>query len=217
MSLMLNSTSSTLAPVMISSDGKFFCCTSISTEPVVEAALAQLLAHALARALRLFFDLRRILIGRRERPRQEQVEQTLLRVLLRLRADVSGVLLADHADRDLDEIANHRLDVAADVAHLGELRRLDLEERRLRELGEPPRNLGLADAGRTDHEDVLRRDFLGQLRRQLLPPHAVAERDGHRALGLVLADDVFVELGDDLARGQRVDAGVRSFWKLNHC
>ena len=113
--------------------------------------------------------------------------------------------------RDLGEVADHRLDVAPDVADLGELRRLDLDERRLREPRQPPRDLGLADAGRADHEDVLRRDLLGHLRRQLLPPHAVAQRDGDGALGLALADDVLVELGDDLARRQRpaiVDAVV---------
>ena len=40
---------------------------------------------------------------------------------------------------------------------------------------------------------------------QLLPAQAVAQRDRDRALGLGLADDVLVELGDDLARRQRVD------------
>ena len=32
---------------------------------------------------------------------------------------------------------------------------------------------------------------------------AIAQRDGHGALGGVLADDVLVELLDDLARGER--------------
>ena len=32
-------------------------------------------------------------------------------------------------------------------------------------LRQPPRDLGLADAGRPDHQDVLRRDLLGQVRR----------------------------------------------------
>ena len=108
-------------------------------------------------------------------------------------------------DRELDEVADHRLDVAADVADLGELRRFDLDERRVRQLREPARDLGLADAGRADHQDVLRRDLLGQLGRQLLAAHAIAQRDRHRALGLRLADDVLVELGDDLARRQRIN------------
>jgi hypothetical protein len=43
---------------------------------------------------------------------------------------------------------------------------------------------------------------------QLLAAPAVAQRDGDRALGVVLADDEAVELGDDLARGR---SGHRHF------
>ena len=123
---------------------------------------------------------------------------------MRLLLHLFGLLGADHVDRELDEIAHHRLDVAADVADLGELRRLDLDEGRLRQARQPARDLGLADAGRADHQDVLRRHLFGHLGRQLLPAHAVAQRDRHRALRLGLADDVLVELGDDLARRQRL-------------
>ena len=63
----------------------------------------------------------------------------------------------------LDEITHDLFDVAADVADLGELGRLDLEERGLGQAGEPPRNLGLADAGRADHQDVLRQHLIAQL------------------------------------------------------
>ena len=45
---------------------------------------------------------------------------------------------------------------------------------------------------------------------QLLPAHAVAQRDRHGALGGRLADDVLVELGDDLPRRQRRRS--RSAW-----
>ena len=48
------------------------------------------------------------------------------------------------AMRDLDEVAHDLLDVAADIADLGELGRLDLEERRLGELRQAARDLGLA-------------------------------------------------------------------------
>jgi hypothetical protein len=48
-------------------------------------------------------------------------------------------------DRDLDQIAHDLLDVAADIADLGEFGRLDLEERRAGELGQPARDLGLAE------------------------------------------------------------------------
>ena len=49
------------------------------------------------------------------------------------------------------------------------------------------------------------------LGRELLPAHAVAQRDGDRALGVLLADDVLVELDDDLARRQRVDCRCERF------
>ena len=102
-------------------------------------------------------------------------------------------------DRDLDQVAHDLLHVAADVADLGELGRLDLDERRLGEAREAARDLSLADAGGADHQDVLGQHLLAQIVRQLLAPPAVAERDGDGALGVVLADDEAVELGDDLA------------------
>ena len=105
-------------------------------------------------------------------------------------------------DGDVDQVADDRVDVAADVADLGELGRLDLDERRVGEPRQPARDLGLADAGRADHQDVLRRDLLAQRLGDLLAAPAVAQRDRDRALGRVLADDVLVELGDDLLRGQ---------------
>ena len=43
--------------------------------------------------------------------------------------------------------------------------------------------------------------------RQPLAADAVAQRDGHRALGLGLADHVLVELGDNLARRERAGRG----------
>src|SRR5207244_12935706 len=61
----------------------------------------------------------------------------------------------------------------------------------------------LPDAGRADHNDVLRRDLVPQLRWQVLSPPAVAQRDRHRALCSLLADDVAVQFGDDLRRGER--------------
>jgi hypothetical protein len=66
----------------------------------------------------------------------------------------------DQAIADLDEIADDLLDVAPDIADLGELGRLDLQERRAGELGEAARDLGLAAAGRADHQDVLRHHLL---------------------------------------------------------
>ena len=132
----------------------------------------------------------------------QRIEHALLGGLLRARLHVLALALARLRDRDLDQVAHDLLDVAADIADLGELGRLDLEERRAGELGEPARNLGLADAGRADHQDVLGQHLLAQLVVELQPPPAVAQRDRDRALGVGLADDEAVELGDDFAGGE---------------
>ena len=115
-------------------------------------------------------------------------------------------------DRFLDQVAGDLLDVAADIADLGELGRLDLDERRVGELGQPPADLGLAAAGRADHQDVLGRHLLAQLLGQPLAAPAVAQRDRDRALGVVLADDMLVEGGDHRLGGETVVHRSRRSW-----
>ena len=82
------------------------------------------------------------------------------------------------------QIAHDLLDVAADIADFGEFGRFDLDERRLRQLRQPARDFGLADAGRADHQDIFRQHFLAQFVGELLPAPAVAQRDGDGALGV---------------------------------
>ena len=101
------------------------------------------------------------------------------------------------------KIAHDLVHVAADITDFGELGGFDLDERRAGELGQAPRDLRLADAGRADHQDVLGQDLLAHVPFELLPPPAIAQRNGDGALGVALADDVAVELGDDLAGGKR--------------
>ena len=156
---------------------------------VVQLVVAQLLAEAVA--------------GRRRGGRADQrVEHALLGIQMRLGLDIGALLFAHQADADLDEIADDLLDVAADIADLGELRRLDLDEGGAGELGETAGDFRLADAGRADHQDVLRHDFVAQVGFELLAAPAVAQRDRDGALGVVLADDVAVEFGNDLAGGK---------------
>ena len=130
---------------------------------------------------------------------QQGVEDALLGGVLGAVAHLLHFLLAQHLQRGVGQIADDRLDVAADVADLGELGRLDLDERRVGQLGQAAGDLGLADAGRADHQDVLRRHLGAQLGGQLHAPPAVAQGDGDGALGVILADDVAVEFVDDLA------------------
>ena len=136
----------------------------------------------------------------------------LLGGLLGAHLDVLALAFAGQRDADLDQVAHDLLDVAADIADLGELGRLDLDERRAGEPRQPARNFGLADAGRADHQDVLRQHLLAQLVVELQPPPAVAQRDRDRALGVALADDEAVELGDDFA-GREVGHALRTIRK----
>jgi hypothetical protein len=164
---------------------------------VVERAFAQALAHHLAGGVVARARLRRAHLGARaaaparrgcaprRRPRRGHACAHLALALL--------------LDGHVDQVADDGVDVLADVAHLGELGRLDLDEGRVGQPRQAARDLGLAHAGGADHQDVLRRDLAAQLLVDLLAAPAVAQRDGHRALGF-LADDVAVEFGDDLLR-----------------
>ena len=121
---------------------------------------------------------------------------------MRLCADLLALAGAHERDAGLDKVAHDLIDVAADIADLGELGGLDLEERRVSKLGEPSGDLGLADAGRADHEDILRQNLFAHLLVELLPAPAVAQRDGHGAFCVRLAYDEAVQLRDDFPRGE---------------
>ena len=154
--------------------------------PVVQRALAQHLAELLAGF--------RGGIGA-----DQSVEHPVLGPQLGLGFHFLPQPVLGHGDRDLDQIADDLLDVAADIPDFGELGRFDLQKRRLGELGEPARDLGLADTGRADHQDVLGQHLFPQGFRQLEPTPAVAERNRDGALGIVLADNETVQFRNDLA------------------
>jgi hypothetical protein len=106
---------------------------------------------------------------------------------------------ADHVDRALHQVAHHRLHVATDVPDLGELGGLDLDEWCAGEASEATRDLGLTNARGADEDDVVGRDLLAHLLARLLAAPAIAERYGHGLLSVGLANDVSIQLGDDLA------------------
>ncbi len=131
--------------------------------------------------------------------RNEQVEQPLLDSLAGLLDDLAPLGVLDQDDRGLDQVADQAFDVAADIADLGVLGGLGLDERRADQDRQPAGDLGLADAGRPDQHDVLGRDLLAQLVGKLPAPPSVPQRDRDGPLGVGLADDVAVELGHGLA------------------
>lgn len=116
---------------------------------------------------------------------------------MRLGLHILAALFTHQRDGNLDQIADDLLHVAADIADFGELGRFHLDERCTSEPGETAGNLRLADAGRSDHQYVLRHDLFAHLAFELLAAPAIAQRNGDGALGVVLADNEAVEFRDD--------------------
>ena len=100
-------------------------------------------------------------------------------------------------DADFDEVADDLFDVAADIADLGEFRRFDLEER-----GAEPGSRREISVLPTPVGPIIGM-FFGSTSRAVVSScwrrQRLRKGDGDRALGVGLADDVAVELGDDLA------------------
>ena len=100
----------------------------------------------------------------------------------------------------LQQAQDEILDVLADVAGLGEGGGVADGEGDVEQLGQAARDGGLAAAGGAEEEDVrfLEVDLLG-LAAVAQALVVVVDGDGDGALGAVLADDVLVEVGLDLA------------------
>ena len=128
-------------------------------------------------------------------------DHALLRGGMCARLNVFAHLFAGLENSGINKIADDLLDIAAHIADLRKLRRLDLYEGCAGQLGEAAGNLGFADTCRADHQDILRINLIAQIIRQLLAPPARAQRHGDCALGIGLTNDEAVQLGDDFTGG----------------
>ena len=72
------------------------------------------------------------------RGRQEYVEYAFLCSIFGAMPYFAHGFLARNLDGDIHEIANDRINFAADIANFGEFGRFHLDERRLGQLGQPP-------------------------------------------------------------------------------
>ncbi len=131
---------------------------------------------------------------------QQDIQYAVTRCIFGTRTDPGNRLLTQHVYSKIDQVADDGFDVLADVTHLGELGGLDLDKGRVGQLGQAPGDLGLADAGGADHQDVLGCDFIAQIFTDLHPAPAVTHGDGNGALGVRLADDMLVQFLDDFTR-----------------
>ncbi len=104
-----------------------------------------------------------------------------------------------------DEVAHEVVHIAADIAGFAEFGCVGLHERHADEVGGGADEVGLADSGGTEQEDIL---FLIERRLLALEREAhmlevVAERDGEDLLRLALADDEAVEVAGDVGGFER--------------
>ena len=178
-------------------------------EPVIEFAEPQELAELLPRLVRVGRGRRRHAAGNCGGGRQQRIEEPFFGAVLGMGANCLLLLSGGHGHRQLAKVTNDRLHVPAHGAHLGELRGFDLDERSLRQTSEASGDLGLTHPRRSDHDDVLGCDLVAQFFGHLLAPPAVAQGNCHRALRIALADDVTVELRDDLS-GREAMEGSRT-------
>ncbi len=140
------------------------------------------------------------------------LQQAFLGIELGLVRYVFQFFLTHHLNRDLHQVANHGLNVPPDVSDFSELRSFNFEEGRVSKLGQTAGDFSLPHARGPDHDDVLGNHFFGKIRRELLPPHAVAQGNRHGALGILLPHDVLVQFGDDLTRGEFVESNLFFFY-----
>mmetsp|Transcript_71531 Transcript_71531/g.141837 ORF Transcript_71531/g.141837 Transcript_71531/m.141837 type:complete len:217 (+) Transcript_71531:1099-1749(+) len=156
-------------------------------QPIVEVTHAQQLAEGFAVVLD---------VG----GAHQRVEELLLNLLLHLLLDFLHGARLGHGKPRVGQVPNNLVDVLSDEPHLRELGRLHLDKRCAGHLSQAARDLSLADASRSDHQDVLRHDVFPQRFSHVLPAPPIAHSDCDRALCLRLADDVPVELLDDFPR-----------------
>lgn len=78
-------------------------------------------------------------------------------------------------------------------------------------------DLGLAAAGRANHQNVLGNDFLTQTLGKLRAPPAVPQRNGDGAFRVILADDVAVEFSDGLGGGEMIDGHGYAAFSSSEC
>ncbi len=148
----------------------------------------------------------------------QQVQQPLFDTLFRLAPNLFGHLAAHLAYGCLHQVPDHALHVPAHIANFCVFARLHLHKGRAGQPGQTAGDFCFADAGGADHQNVVRQDLLADLVLAVAPPPAVAQGDGHRPFGIFLADDVAVQLFDDLPGGQVqgvfLHSAITCIWSL---
>mmetsp|Transcript_76483 Transcript_76483/g.205990 ORF Transcript_76483/g.205990 Transcript_76483/m.205990 type:complete len:360 (+) Transcript_76483:886-1965(+) len=152
---------------------------------VVQRTFTKKAAEALASA-----GLRRIA--------SENVKDTVLHCRLNLSLELFAHFIPLQSDGNFNEILDDGVNILAVEADFGVFCCFDFDERRATELGQSPCNFSLPDSGWPDHQNIFWDHFIakGGLELHTAPPVPHCNCDS--PLSLLLADDVLVEIINDL-------------------
>ena len=145
----------------------------------------------------------RVLLGFLASPgRKQNIQQLFLGHFFGLQFNRFLLFGPHHVDGQFRQVPHHRFHITADITHFREFAGFDFQKGRLRQARQPACDFRFAHAGRTDHDDIFRGDFVAQMIGDLLPAPAVAKRNGHHPFGFLLPDDVFIQFAHDLRRSK---------------
>ena len=166
---------------------------------IVQLAFAQFFTECLTRSrrFRLLFSLSPVVFCRWD----QHVENTLFGHLFGAIAVFLNRLDAHHLNRRIGQIADDGVHFFTHIAHFGELSGFNFDERRVSQFGQTTGDFGFTHTGRADHQNIFWRHFVAKLFVELHATPAVTQCDSHGALGIVLADNVFVQFADNFAWG----------------
>ena len=107
------------------------------------------------------------------------------------------LFLTQQIDSRIRQVSNDGFDISTHIAHFGEFGGLYFDQGRVGELGQSASDLGFANTGWANHQDIFRTDLIAQFWIQLHAAPAVTQGNGHSALGIALTDNVAIQLSGD--------------------
>src|SRR5690606_29870495 len=123
---------------------------------VIQRTFSQALAESLARiAAALLVTGAGGVESEVARRRYQDIEHALFGSVDSAVTHLAHFRFASLLDADFGEVADDGIHIASHIADLGKFGGFDLDERCIRQLGQASRDLGLAYAGGTYHQDIL--------------------------------------------------------------
>ena len=140
--------------------------------------------------------------ARRSLRRKQNIEQALFNKQRCFFTNIFRSFASYHSHGLINKITNHRLNVAANIADFSEFRGLHLDKRSFCQLGKPAGNFGFSYAGRADHNNVVGHDLITKIVTDMLAAKSVAQSNSNRFFSIFLANDIFIELRNNLVWSQ---------------